>query len=112
VDNPTVQILAVARKSHFSKEYGMLLEPIQPSIQWVPGFFCRGYNSQKMKLTPHPRIVPELKMNRAIPLLLLYASTVKTETTVPLEKIQCNGKKITQHSAVISNILLLCFIVI
>jgi hypothetical protein len=74
--------------------------------------FSQGYSSQEMKLTPHPKIVSELKMNKAVPLLPPYVSMVKTETTVSLENIQCNGKKITQHNAFISNILLLCFIVI
>ena len=96
-----------------------LFERVRNGSRAHPAFYSmgtrilsQGYSSQEMKLTAHPKIVPELKMNRAIPLLPLYASTMTTETTVPLEKIQCNGKKITQHNAVISNILLLCFIVI
>jgi len=47
-----------------------------------------------MELTPQSKIVPKLKMIRAISLLPLYASIVKAETTLPSGKI-CNDKQMT-----------------
>jgi hypothetical protein len=75
------------------------------------GILSQTYSTQEIELTSPSKIVPKLKMGRAIPLLHLRASTVKTEATLPSGKI-CNGKQMTQHNAVISNISLLCFIVI
>ena len=67
----------------------MVLKPHPAFYSMGTRVLSQGYSSQKMKLTPQPKVVPELKMSRVIPLLPLYVSTVKTETTLPSGKIQC-----------------------
>jgi hypothetical protein len=39
----------------------------QPFIQWLAGFFPRGYSGQVVKLTTHFNILPNVRMSGAIP---------------------------------------------
>ena len=57
--------------------------PTQPPVQWVPGL-SRGKIGRGVLLTTHPFLVPRSWKSRAIPLPILWATTVPVMGTLYL----------------------------
>lgn len=89
MDDPNVQIPGVAGGFSLFKRVQNCSRADSAFYSMGTGILSQGYSSQEIKLTPHPKNVPTLNMNRAIPLFPLYTSMVKTKAIIPSVKIQC-----------------------